>query len=160
MIPFFHARRFACLCAVGLFATTGCGTNLIDVATQTANAAATTAFDNFLTFLANSLIDSTQPGTTTPPDQDGDQPDIDDTTPFDQLTPDPTAGQTLYLSNACGACHCPDATGGCALNAPSLIGVSNDTLDSFLRGSAAHPGGKFSFSNQDIVDLQSFLAGN
>ena len=32
-------------------------------------------------------------------------------------------------------------------------------LDDRLRGDVQHPGGKFNLTNQDIVDLQAYLAG-
>lgn len=73
-------------------------------------------------------------------------------------TGDAGAGETLFTANACGACHCADASGGCALEAPSIQGVSTDLLDSKLRGNDAHTGGKFGLSDQDIADLGAYLA--
>ncbi|NOT02256.1 MAG: hypothetical protein HOP29_16740 [Phycisphaerales bacterium] len=75
------------------------------------------------------------------------------------MTGDVTAGQTLYADNGCTACHCADASGGCLLDAPALIGVGEDELFGFLVGTAtAHPGGKFEFDDQDLLDLEAYLA--
>ena len=70
----------------------------------------------------------------------------------------PTAGEPIFASLGCAACHCADAIGGCALEAPSLVGVGSATLDELLRGDAAHPGGKFDLDDQGIADLAAFLA--
>ena len=51
-----------------------------------------------------------------------------------------------------------DAAGGCALDAPGLQGASADVLDSNLRGDDAHAGGKFELSDQDISDLEAYVA--
>ncbi|MFQ5591003.1 MAG: c-type cytochrome, partial [Phycisphaerae bacterium] len=58
----------------------------------------------------------------------------------------------------CGACHCADAMGGCALDAPALVGVDLDTLTAMVVGEGAHPGGKFNLSDDDVADLQAYLA--
>ena len=71
---------------------------------------------------------------------------------------DPTAGEQLFAGSGCGACHCPDATGGCALDAPNLRGVGPDTLEGILVGNEDHPGGKFDMSAQDLADLEIYLA--
>ncbi len=72
---------------------------------------------------------------------------------------DPASGEQLFGGSGCGACHCADGSGGCALDAPSLSGVAFDTLNEKLRGDTAHAGGKFDLSDQDLMDLQAFLAG-
>lgn len=72
---------------------------------------------------------------------------------------DPASGEQIFGASGCGACHCDDASGGCALDAPSLSGVAFDRLDEKLRGETAHTGGKFDLNDQDLMDLQAFLAG-
>lgn len=74
------------------------------------------------------------------------------------LTGDATNGKALYGANGCAACHCADAVGGCAANAPALMGVTTQKLDDHLRGSEVHAGGKFTLTDQEISDLQAFLA--
>ena len=73
------------------------------------------------------------------------------------LTGDPAAGQTVFTANNCAACHCADASGGCALSAPPIAGVTAETLDGVLRGDQAHPT-KVELSDQDLGDLQAYLA--
>jgi|GEM_PF-2356971 len=72
---------------------------------------------------------------------------------------DAVAGAALFGGNNCGACHCADASGGCALNAPSLVGLSGGVLDANLRGDDPHAGGKFDLSDQEMADLETYLAG-
>lgn len=72
---------------------------------------------------------------------------------------DAAAGETIFTANGCGSCHCADASGGCALDAPVLLDANDGTLDEFLRGDTPHTGGKQDLTDQDILDLQSFLAG-
>lgn len=151
----------ASLLAVGcLMSVSGCGANFDEVLYQTASATGRTFLDILLTDLANTLADSFDQGGTPAP---GDGLGGGDTTPPDgppveELTGDLDAGEEIFVSNVCSACHCADAAGGCALSAPSLVGVATETLDDRLRGDAAHPGGKFDLTNQDIVDLQAYLA--
>lgn len=146
------------VCAVGL---SGCGTNFDTILYQAGATTGRTFLDLVLTDFANRLADSLDPGDR--PDQ-GDNPDEggDTTTPdgpaFGDLSGDPDAGEVIFASNNCAACHCADAGGGCALSAPSLMGVTAETLDDRLRGDVAHPGGKFDLANQDIVDLEAWLA--
>lgn len=60
---------------------------------------------------------------------------------------------------ACQSCHCPDASGGCRLNAPNIQGRSFILIDARIRNpEVSHPGGKFSFTDQDIADIEAFLA--
>lgn len=73
-------------------------------------------------------------------------------------TGDPAAGETFFAGAGCGACHCADASGGCALEAPSLINSDVDTLEAYIVGDAAHPGGKQDASAQDLADLAAYLA--
>jgi len=72
------------------------------------------------------------------------------------LVGDPVAGAAVYADSGCAACHCADATGGCALSAPALPGADAITLDDYLRGAAAHPA-KPALSDQDIADLAAYL---
>jgi cytochrome c553 len=63
----------------------------------------------------------------------------------------------VFTANNCAGCHCADASGGCALSAPPIIGVTAEMLDSVLRGDQAHPT-KVELSDQDLADLQAYLA--
>lgn len=70
-----------------------------------------------------------------------------------------TTGDGKGINQVCAACHCPEATGGCGSSAPNVVGqdfetISDRTRDPFV----SHPGGKFSFSDQDIADIEAFLA--
>jgi len=152
------------LMAMALMVFSGCGTNLNEGLFQAASASGRSLLDIFLTDLQNSVADALDSANTpsgedqnggemTPPENtSGDQ------TPIDELTGDPALGEEIFMANNCSACHCDDAMGGCALNAPNLVEVSVDIVDDHVRGDAEHPGGKFNFSNQDVVDLQSYLA--
>lgn len=70
---------------------------------------------------------------------------------------DAAAGETIFTANGCGSCHCADASGGCALEAPDLHGADGDTLDEFLRGDTPHTGGKHDLTDQDLLDLKAYL---
>lgn len=72
---------------------------------------------------------------------------------------DPAAGEAFFVANNCGACHCADAIGGCALDAPSLVGEgSTDILDR-LTGVMQHTGGTVEgAAQQDADDLAAWLA--
>ncbi len=67
-------------------------------------------------------------------------------------------GESLFVANNCGGCHCADAGGGCALDAPALAGATVETLADFLTGIEPHAGGQFALSDQDFADLQAYLA--
>lgn len=149
------------LVVVCLMALSGCGTKFDEALFQTASATGQTFLDILLTDLANTLADSfDQEGTSAPGDELGDDGEVPppDGPPLEELTGDPDTGEAIYASNSCTPCHCADAAGGCALSAPSLVGVATETLDDRLRGDVEHPGGKFNLTNQDIVDLQAYLA--
>jgi cytochrome c553 len=147
----------------------GCGTNLNEVLFQSVAATGRTLSDLWLTDFENRLADSLDPngaptgdgGSTT--DQGGggsDQGNGSGTGGGDgstDLTGDPAAGQTVFTTNNCAACHCADASGGCALSAPPIAGVASDTIDARLRGDATHPL-KVELSDQDLADLQAYLA--
>ena len=147
----------------------GCGTNLNEVLLQSAAATGRTLIDLWLTDFENRLADSLDrngatagsSGSTT--DQGGggiDQGNGGDAGGSDGstgLTGDPAVGQTVFTANNCAACHCADASGGCALSAPPIAGVASDTIDAMLRGDASHPL-KVELSDQDLADLQAYLA--
>lgn len=67
-------------------------------------------------------------------------------------------GAMLYADNNCADCHCADASGGCALSAPVLVGAGVEALNAFLRGGESHSGGTAPFDDQDLVDLAAYLA--
>lgn len=58
----------------------------------------------------------------------------------------------------CARCHCADASGGCGLDAPNIQGRTYAEVDARVRGAAAHPGGKFNLTDQQIADVAAFLA--
>lgn len=147
-----------------LVTSSGCGTEVQNAIIQAGTAAGQTFLDNLFTELLNEL--AAQGDETTPPNDgdmpdDGDVTDGDDTTGngagLDDLMGDVTAGNAVFVDNGCASCHCDDATGGCALSAPSLIGVDLDTVDTFIRGSGSHPV-KPPLTDQQIVDLSVYLA--
>jgi mono/diheme cytochrome c family protein len=80
------------------------------------------------------------------------------------LVGDTARGAELFAQGdgvgpACQSCHCPDASGGCRLSAPNIQGRPYDLIDARTRDpEVSHPGGKFSFTNQDIADIEAFLA--
>ncbi len=67
-------------------------------------------------------------------------------------------GEMIYSSNNCSACHCADASGGCALSAPALVGAEASTLSDFLGGVSSHAGGQLELGEQDLLDLEAYLA--
>ena len=69
-----------------------------------------------------------------------------------------SGGESLYGANNCSACHCADASGGCALSAPPLVGAEPSTLSDFLGGVSSHAGGQLELSEQDLLDLAAYLA--
>ncbi|MCH8967103.1 MAG: cytochrome c [Planctomycetes bacterium] len=172
-----QARLIIAAFALGL---SGCGTNLNDVLLQSVSAVGRTFLDIALTDLANAVADSLdqqasapseqadetqtdegegdsdegEPDADTDPGDDGDQGDADDT---GGLTPQAASGEAYYAANGCATCHCDDASGGCALDAP-VVGEDIDTLDEWLRGEVPHPGGKFDISDEQLADLQAYLA--
>ena len=139
---------------------TGCGTDWQQVLIQESTAVGVTLVDRLLTEAANSLLDSLdevgqpEPADDEPPVTDGDGGGAVD---LDTLTGVEAQGESLFAGQGCMGCHCADATGGCVGEAPSVVGVAAETLDAVLRGSATHPV-KPSLTDQDIVDLEAFLA--
>lgn len=138
----------------GLLAA-GCGANTNDLLIQYANAAATTALDQWLTGLANGfagtpLVDSGGDDQTPVEDDDSDGEPTG-------LEGDASKGEALYSSNSCAVCHCANAIGGCALAAPAIIGATVDDIAGVLDPLSPHPS-KPELSEQDQADLAAFLA--
>lgn len=150
-------RRALWLALIMLAGLPGCGTVAGDAFLNVATAASTSFFDQLLTAAVNGTLDLLDPPPAPPTDeQPGDGNGGDGN--LDGLIGNAANGRTLYTANNCASCHCADAGGGCALNAPSLVGVGATELDDRLRGPASHPGGKFQLTDQEIVDLAAFLA--
>ncbi len=143
-----------------LMSVSGCGTNFNEALYLAADATGRTFLDILLTDILSPPAESfDQAETPAQEDElDGDDAPPPVGPPLEELTGDPDAGEDTFVSNNCTACHCADAAGGCALGAPSLVGVATETLDDRLRGDAAHPGGKFNLADQDIVDLDTYLS--
>lgn len=77
----------------------------------------------------------------------------------DNTLGDPVAGEAFYVANNCAACHCADAGGGCAANAPSIVGEESDEIFGLLSGAEEHPGGTVAGVTQaDADDLAAWLA--
>ncbi|MFQ5495702.1 MAG: c-type cytochrome [Phycisphaerae bacterium] len=147
------------LVLLSLFVSPGCGTNFDELLIQAGTAAGRTAVDLLLTDLANSLADLGNQGAP-PGDTGGGTPGGGTTPPdggmLDGLVGTAATGASLFVSNGCSGCHCDDATGGCALSAPRIIGEDPAAIDAVLRGSHPHPI-KVDLLDQDIVDLAAFL---
>ena len=150
----------------------GCGTNVDEILYHAFAATGRTALDIFLTDLANDLADRAEGDAAALDDTDGDDgtgdggdtdgggdSDGGDAADGGSVGGDAAAGETIYVSNGCGSCHCADASGGCALDAPALLDADFETLDEFLRGDSPHTGGKHDLTDQDILDLQAYLGG-
>ena len=150
-------RRGLWLALMMVAGVSGCGTSAGDAFFNTATAAGTSLLDQLLTAAVNGTLDllNPPPADEQPSDGDGNGGGGGN---FDGLTGDAANGQTLFTANNCASCHCADASGGCALDAPSLVGVGTTQVDDHLRGENPHPGGKFQLTDQEIVDLSEFLA--
>ena len=159
------SRAFA---LISLLTITGCGTSFSELLFQTGTALGRTALDLLLTDVANQVADAREVTDTSDDggadgtdggDGAADADDGSDGDPGDAVGPDlgdTASGESVYADNGCAACHCADASGDCALSAPSLVGVDAATLDDFLRGDRTHPA-KPSLSDRDIVDLEAYL---
>ena len=123
----------------------GCGA-LEPWLVQTGEASARVILDLLITGLQNEILDALQ---TPPTPSDGEPPP-----PADPVA----AGEEIFTVNGCWVCHCEDARGGCALDAPSNRNASFELLDAILRGDAEHAGGKFNLSDQELQQLEAFLA--
>lgn len=148
------ARRALLLALIMIAGAPGCSTVAGDAFFNVATAAGTSFFDQLLTAAVNGTLNLLNP---LPADE---QPDAGSGSDggFDGLTGNATNGQAIFTANNCATCHCVDASGGCALSAPSLIGVGTTEVDDNLRGQSPHVGGKFQLTDQEIVDLVTFLA--
>lgn len=147
-----------------VFAACGCGFDLNEFLHQAGDSGGRVLVDVLLTDLANAAAEAREqadaPEAPDPIDDDTDDTgDSGDVPPPGDLELDAEAGESVYTSNNCGGCHCADASGGCALSAPSLIGLAVEILDDSLLGDAPHVGGKFDLSTQDLADLEAYLAG-
>lgn len=150
-------RRALWLALTMVAGASGCSTVAGDAFFNAATAASTSFFDQLLTAAVNGTLILLNPPPAPPADaQPGDGNGGGGN--FDGLTGDAANGQMLYTANNCASCHCADASGGCALSAPSLVGVVVTELDDRLRGQVSHPGGKFQLTDQELVDLVAFLA--
>ena len=153
-------RRILWLALIAIVGAPGCGTSAGDALFNTATAAGTSLLDQILTAAVNGTLGLLNPPPASSADETpGDGGGSGGGGNFDGLTGDAANGQTLFTANNCASCHCADASGGCALSAPSLVGVVVTIVDDHLRGGASHAGGKFQqLTDQEIVDLTAFLA--
>lgn len=148
---------------------TGCGSAFSEILFQAASAAGRSALDVALTDLANDLADAADQQGDDGVDDDGavddDPGDSDDSPPDDSpvddgggdLAGDAATGEAVFVDNGCTSCHCADASGGCALSAPGLAGVSRTELESRLTGELSHPI-QADLTAQEFADLEAFLA--
>jgi mono/diheme cytochrome c family protein len=156
------------LLAVGL---AGCGGYFGDVFYQTVDAAGRTLLDQLITDTVNGIADAfdaaddnqndnaSSDGSSQNDNTGGGSGDNqnDNAGGSDDLVGDAARGLALYMGS-CMTCHCPDAVGGCLFSAPGLINASADSLSDFVRGDANHPV-KREWTNQDVVDVETYLAG-
>ena len=141
---------------------TGCGTDFNEILRQGASSGGRVLVDILLTDLANIVAEiGEQNDAPLPPDPNNDGTDDPDDLPPPpvDLEPDAFEGAAIFAESGCGGCHCPDAAGGCALSAPSLINAPLETLDASVVGDGPHVGGKFGLSQQDLADLEAYLVG-
>lgn len=164
--------RLVNLGVVGCFACflSGCGFDLRDSLLIAAESGLRTAVDVFVSDFYTDLPEIfTFPPPGGEPDPNDDDmeppvdPDGDDEPPPDDDTPpiagDPAAGESIFMINSCGLCHCEDAVGDCLPGAPALVNASADLLESNLIGDDPHVGGKLpELTAQDLADLAAFLA--
>lgn len=161
-------RRVACVLPT-LVLVLGCGNDFGYLAYQTAESAGRTFFDLLLTEIANQFYDNlTGANDNANDNQSGDDNGNDNSAGNDNSGgngtndntggggPDAAAGEELFAGN-CASCHCADASGGCLLDAPSLVGVSAQLLQEFVVGDAAHPA-KRDWTDGDIANVEAYLA--
>jgi hypothetical protein len=131
----------------------GCGTNLEEILFQNATALGRTAFDIFLTDVANDLADALECDGA--PDDDGDDgddgDDVDDGDGDDVDDGDGPADGAALFSNNCAMCHGADGTGP-----PDVTGLSAADLSAGLE-SAVH--GSVSLTEDEVVAIAEFLGG-
>lgn len=142
------------MCSCWLAIASGCGTSFENAAVQAGAAGGRTLIDLWLTELANQLADQLAGDGSADNGNDNGGMFGGDLTP---LVGDPVNGQALWQANPCMSCHCADASGGCQLDAPNIQMVDRFTIDLRTRGPISHPGGKYNFSDQDVVDLEAYI---
>jgi len=168
---------FGCCGLLGLVllgsAGFGCGSDFNNVLFQSLSAAGRSAFDLTLTDLANTVADAAdnlnapadgadQGGGAgddsgdTDTDGDGDGGATDGGMP--PAAGDGANGRLVFDGNGCSTCHCDDASGGCALGAPSLQGVEAAEVTDKLTGVIGHTGGTRDLSETELEDLATYLA--
>jgi cytochrome c553 len=143
------------------FTTAGCGTNVDQFFLQSGTAVGQTLLDLLLTELVNTLADAATGGDSTgnggtDGGTNGGADGGNGGGNGGDVTGDATAGATVFASNGCGSCHCADASGGCALSAPSLIGISADLVNANFGGGDPHPTSP-SLSAQQLADLAAWF---
>lgn len=139
------------LIAMSFMSLIGCGA-LGETALQGGEASLLTLVDLLLTDFSNQVADALEA------DEDQAADDMNDDDDGIMIDDPVLNGEMIFTANGCTACHCADAGGGCALDAPALVGISADALDDRLRGDTPHPGGKFDFDDLEIADLEAYLA--
>ena len=134
---------------------TGCGTDFGSLLYTSFQAASRAALDQALTDFAGTLAG----GSTTDTTGDGTDTTGDgtDTTGDGGATDGTAAGEAVFADSGCTACHCVDATGGCALSAPSLVAVDAAVLADVVSGALSHPVG-VDLTDQESADLIAWLA--
>ncbi len=146
------------LIAMSFMSLIGCGA-LGETALQGGEASLLTLVDLLLTDFSNQVADALEADEGQAADDISDGDDDDGNDDDGIIVDDPVLnGEMIFTANGCTACHCADAGGGCALDAPALVGISADSLDDRLRGDTPHPGGKFDFDDLEIADLEAYLA--
>lgn len=155
----------------------GCGSGVSEALLLALESGARTAVDVFISDLLTNLPDIV---TTLPPIAgepadgddivagDGDSGDGNDDPgggdlPDDggggELVANAASGEMTFVMNACGLCHCDDASGGCLSGSPDLRATDIETVREKLQGEPVHVGGKFpDLTQQELVDLVAFLA--
>lgn len=172
-----HARVWALRTAAVLLVgfAVGCGSGFSEILFHAVSAAGRSALDVALTDLANDLAAAAEQQEPDLSDDDGDgdggADDADDDSDAGDIPPDDAtrgddtgdgvgdegAGETVYLDNGCGSCHCADASGGCALSAPGLAGVPAADVASRLNGESPHPV-QADLTATELADMAAFLA--
>ncbi len=148
--------RFASFSAIAaLVATCGCGTDARFLILDALTVQGQTSLDLLLTDIAVTL-DENLPE---PPIDGGNNGGGVDSGAGDALA-DPVAslGEEFFNNNGCTGCHCDDASGGCALDAPVLVGAVFETLNRQLRQSGGHFSAPPDISDQQLANLEAFLA--
>lgn len=172
---YFPGRRVLACILPALALVSGCGNDFGYLAYQTAESAGRTFFDLLLTEFANQIYDGltgTNDGDNGNDNQSGDDNENDNSAGDDDgdndnsagnggndnssAGPDAVAGEQLY-ADSCASCHCADASGGCLLDAPSLVGATAQLLEEFVVGDATHPA-KRDWSDQNLADVEAYLA--